>query len=381
MEFRPFLELMIERNASDVYFSVNSPPMYRIEGITQPIGDHKFTPEELEHLAASIMNERQWQEFGEKWEMNLSLSYSGLSRFRVNVFRQRGSVGMVVRKINVDIPTMEELGLPPILQDIAMTKRGLVLIVGATGSGKSTTLATMIDYRNTHAPGHIITVEDPIEFVHSHKKSIVNQREVGFDTHSFHEALKNAMRQAPDVILIGEIRDSTTMEAAITFADTGHLCLATLHATNANQAFERIINFFPESRHAQIFLQLSLNLHAVISQRLVQGRHGRRVPALEILLNTPRIRELIKKGQVDTVKEAMEQGAQEGCQTFDMALFDLYMDGQIDLEQALSNADSINNLRLKIKVSETKEAAAVGKMNTAGLRLEGEHPFRRVGLR
>ncbi len=381
MEFRPFLELMVERNASDVYFSVNSPPMYRIEGITQPIGDHKFTPEELEHLAASIMNERQWQEFGEKWEMNLSLSYSGLSRFRVNVFRQRGSVGMVVRKINVDIPTMEALGLPPILQDIAMTKRGLVLIVGATGSGKSTTLATMIDYRNTHAPGHIITVEDPIEFIHSHKKSIVNQREVGFDTHSFHEALKNAMRQAPDVILIGEIRDSTTMEASITFADTGHLCLATLHATNANQAFERIINFFPESRHAQIFLQLSLNLHAVISQRLVQGRHGRRVPALEILLNTPRIRELIKKGQVDTVKEAMEQGAQEGCQTFDMALFDLYMDGQIDLEQALSNADSINNLRLKIKVSATKEAAAVGKMNTAGLRLEGEHPFRRFGLR
>ncbi|MCS6926692.1 MAG: PilT/PilU family type 4a pilus ATPase [Candidatus Binatia bacterium] len=371
MEFRQLLEVMVERNASDVYLTVNSPPMYRIEGITQPFGDHKFTPEELERLAASIMSERQWREFNEELEMNLALSYGGLSRFRVNVFRQRGSVGMVVRKINTQIPSMEELGLPPILQEIAMIKRGLVLIVGATGSGKSTTLATMIDYRNTHAPGHIITVEDPIEFVHSHKKSIVNQREVGLDTHSFHDALKNAMRQAPDVILIGEIRDSTTMEAAITFADTGHLCLATLHSTNANQAFERIINFFPESRHPQIFLQLSLNLHAIISQRLVQGRQGRRVPALEILLNTPRIRELIKKGEVDTLKEAMEQGAQEGCQTFDMALFELYTDGRIDLEQALSHADSMNNLRLKIKVHETKEAAAAGKRSAASLRLEG----------
>ncbi|MEW6298301.1 MAG: PilT/PilU family type 4a pilus ATPase [Thermodesulfobacteriota bacterium] len=379
MEFRDFLEVMVERNASDIYFTVHSPPMYRVEGITQPVGDHAFTPDELERLAASIMSERQWREFSEELEMNLALSYSGLSRFRVNVFRQRGSVGMVVRKINVEIPSMEELGLPPILQEIAMTKRGLILIVGATGSGKSTTLATMIDYRNTHAPGHIITVEDPIEFVHSHKQSIVNQREVGFDTHSFHEALKNAMRQAPDVILIGEIRDSTTMEAAITFADTGHLCLATLHSTNANQAFERIINFFPESRHAQIFLQLSLNLRAIVSQRLVRGVQGRRVPALEILLNTPRIRELIKKGEVDTLKEAMEQGAQEGCQTFDMALFDLYADGHIDLDQALSNADSVNNLRLKIKVSETKEAAAAGKTNTSGLRLEGEQPFRRFG--
>lgn len=381
MEFRQLLEVMVERNASDVYLTACSPPMYRIEGITQPVGDHRFTPEELERLAASIMSERQWREFNEDLEMNLALSYSGLSRFRVNVFRQRGSVGMVVRKINTQIPSMEELGLPSILQEIAMIKRGLVLIVGATGSGKSTTLATMIDYRNTHAPGHIITVEDPIEFVHSHKRSIVNQREVGFDTHSFHDALKNAMRQAPDVILIGEIRDSTTMEAAIAFADTGHLCLATLHSTNANQAFERIINFFPESRHAQIFLQLSLNLHAIISQRLVQGRQGRRVPALEILLNTPRIRELIKKGEVDTLKEAMEQGAQEGCQTFDMALFELYTDGLIDLEQALIHADSMNNLRLKIKVHETKEAAAAGRERPSHLRLEGEQVrqhFRRL---
>jgi twitching motility protein PilU len=379
MEFRDFLAVMVERDASDIYFTVDSPPMYRIEGVVQPIGDHVFTPRALETLAMSIMNERQQREFADALEMNLALSYKGLSRFRVNVFRQRSSVGMVVRKINVAIPTIEELGLPPILSDLIMTKRGLILIVGATGSGKSTSLAAMIDYRNTHMPGHIITVEDPIEFVHNHKQSIVNQREVGFDTHSFHEALKNAMRQAPDVILIGEIRDSDTMEAAITFADTGHLCLATLHSTNANQAFERIINFFPESRHAQIFLQLSLNLRAIISQRLVMGTQGHRVPALEILLNTPRIRELIKKGEVDTLKEAMEQGAQEGCQTFDMALFELYAEGNIDLDQALSNADSVNNLRLKIKVSETKGAAATGKVASSGLRLESEQSFRRFG--
>lgn len=377
MDFRDFVALMVERNASDIYFTVASPPMYRIEGVVQPLGHQAFTAEELEALAHSLMNERQRREFAEQLEMNLALSYTGLSRFRVNIFRQRGCVGMVVRKINVEIPSLDGLGLPPILKDIIMTKRGLVLIVGATGSGKSTTLAAMIDHRNSLLPGHIITVEDPIEFVHPHKRSIINQREVGFDTHSFQEALKNAMRQAPDVILIGEIRDSETMEAAITFADTGHLCLATLHSTNANQAFERIINFFPESRHAQIFLQLALNLRAIVSQRLVMGTDGRRVAALEILMDTPRIKELIKKGEVDTLKEAMMQGAQEGCQTFDMALFDLYTAGKISLDQALSNADSVNNLRLKIKVSEAKETAAEGK--SGELRLEGTQPLRRFG--
>jgi len=371
VDFRNFLETMVKCNASDIYFTVKSPPMYRVEGVVQPIGEPVFKPEDLQTLAQSIMSERQWHEFEENMEMNLALSYAGLSRFRVNVFRQRGSVGMVVRKINVEIATIEQLGLPPILEDIVMTKRGLVLVVGATGSGKSTSLAAMIDHRNRSTPGHIISVEDPIEFVHEHKQSIINQREVGFDTHSFQDALKNAMRQAPDVILIGEIRDSETMEAAITFADTGHLCLATLHSTNANQAFERIINFFPESRHAQIFLQLALNLRAIISQRLVMGTEGLRVAALEILLDTPRIKELIKRGEVDTIKEAMEQGVQEGCQTFDMALFDLYSEGRIGLDQALSNADSINNLRLKIKVNETKESAAAKKTEVAGLRLEG----------
>jgi len=379
MDFRDFVAIMVERNASDIYFTVGRPPMYRIEGVVQPIGDTDFTPEDLETLARSIMTEQQQREFAEQREMNLALSYVGLSRFRVNLFRQQSYVGIVVRKINVEIASLDELGLPSILKDIIMTKRGLVLVVGATGSGKSTTLAAMIDHRNSSRPGHIISVEDPIEFVHRHKQSIVNQREVGFDTHSFQDALKNAMRQAPDVILIGEIRDSETMEAAITFADTGHLCLATLHSTNANQAFERIINFFPEPRHAQIFLQLSLNLRSIVSQRLVMGTDGRRVPALEILLDTPRIKELIKKGEVDTLKEAMLQGAQEGCQTFDTALFDLYTEDKISLDQALSNADSVNNLRLKIKVTEAKEAAAGGKTDSGGLRLEGIQPARRFG--
>jgi twitching motility protein PilU len=379
MEMHDFLKIMVERNASDVYFTAGSPVMYRIEGIVQPAGDHKFTPQDLEVLANSIMSEHQQREFTEQLEMNLALSYPGLSRFRVNVFRQRSSVSMVIRKINVEIAPLDDLGLPPILKDISMSKRGLVLIVGATGSGKSTTLAGMIDHRNRHAPGHIVTVEDPIEFVHQHKRSIVNQREVGFDTHSFQAALKSAMRQAPDVILIGEIRDSDTMEAAITFADTGHLCLATLHSTNANQAFERIINFFPESRHAQLFLQLSLNLRAIVSQRLVLGLAGKRVAALEVLLDTPRIKELIKRGEVDTIKEAMVQGAQEGCQTFDMALYDLYTDGKIELDQALSNADSVNNLRLKIKVDHAKDAGAATKSEPNGLRLEGQTPVRRIG--
>jgi twitching motility protein PilU len=378
VNFRDFLVIMAERNASDIYFTEASPPMYRIEGLVQPIGEPVFTAADLESLAQSIMTERQWHEFTEQLEMNLALSYGGLGRFRVNVFRQRSSVSLVAHKINVEIATIEQLGLPPILKDIAMTKRGLVLVVGATGVGKSTSLAAMIDHRNRSASGHIISVEDPIEFVHSHKQAIVNQREVGFDTHSFQDALKNALRQTPDVIFIGEIRDRDTMEAAITFADTGHLCLATLHSINANQAFERIINFFPESRHAQIFLQLSLNLRAIISQRLVPGTEGLRLAAMEILLDTPRIKELIKKGEVDTIKEAMEQGTLEGCQTFDMALFELYSAGRISLDQALSNADSINNLRLKIKVNETKDSAVAKKTEAAGLRLEGTSRFNRM---
>jgi twitching motility protein PilU len=392
MNLTDFLSVMVEKDASDIYLTVASPPMYRIQGVVQPIGDHVFTPEEVEALAKSFMNERQWQEFSEQMEMNLALSYRRLSRFRVNAFRQRGSVGIVIRRIKVEIESLDNLGLPPILQDIVMTKRGLVLVVGATGSGKSTTLAAMIDHRNTHASGHIITVEDPIEFVHRHKKSIVNQRELGFDTQSWNDALKNAMRQAPDVILIGEIRDSESMEAAITFADTGHLCLGTLHSTNSNQSFERILNFFPEERHAQILMQLSLNLRSIISQRLIPGVDGKRVPAIEILMDTPRVKELVKKGEVDIIKEAMEQGIQEGCQTFDHALFLLYKEGKITLEQALINADSANNLRIKIKLEGLKgddaldrlleEEAEPSKEKPATMQIQGSRspgsPFRKI---
>jgi twitching motility protein PilU len=349
-----FFRKMVEIEASDLYLTVAKPPMYRTQGKIEVGGDHPFTPQELGDIAQAIMNDKQKQEFAGTMEMNMAMSLPGVSRFRVNIFQQRGSVGMVIRRIKADVMSVEQMGLPPILGDIVMTKRGLVLVVGATGSGKSTSLAAMIDHRNTHEAGHIITIEDPIEFVHRHKQSIITQREVGFDTHSFQAALKNTLRQAPDVILIGEIRDTETMEAAITFAETGHLCLGTLHSNNANQAIERIMNFFPSERHAQIYLQLSLNLRSIVSQRLIPSLEGKRVAALEILMDTPRIKDLIKKGEVDTLKQAMEQGIQEGCQTFDQALFALYRDGIINLDQALINADSANNLRLKIKLAGLK---------------------------
>jgi len=349
-----FFRKMVEIEASDLYLTVAKPPMYRTEGKIEVGGDHPFTPQELGDIAQAIMNDKQKQEFAETMEMNMAMSLPGVSRFRVNIFQQRGSVGMVIRRIKADVLSVEQMGLPAILGDIVMTKRGLVLVVGATGSGKSTSLAAMIDHRNTHEAGHIITIEDPIEFVHRHKRSIITQREVGFDTHSFQAALKNTLRQAPDVILIGEIRDTETMEAAITFAETGHLCLGTLHSNNANQAIERIMNFFPSERHPQIYLQLSLNLRSIVSQRLIPSVEGKRVAALEILMDTPRIKDLIKKGDVDTLKQAMEQGIQEGCQTFDQALFALYRDGIINLDQALINADSANNLRLKIKLAGLK---------------------------
>lgn len=354
MEIQEFLKVMVHTDASDLYLTVARPTMYRINGKIEPKGDHSFTPAEIETLAKSLMSERQLKEFSESLELNMAISLPGVSRFRVNIFRQRGSVGLVIRRVKADVATTDELGLPAILKDIAMSKRGLTLVVGATGSGKSTTLAAMVDHRNATEQGHIITIEDPIEFVHRHKKSIITQREVGFDTHSFQAALKNTLRQAPDVILIGEIRDTETMEAAITFAETGHLCLGTLHSNNANQAIERIMNFFPPERHAQIYLQLSLNLRSVVSQRLVPSLEGGRVPALEILMDTPRIKDLIRKGQVDILKDGMEQGVQEGCQTFDQALFMLYKEGKISLDQALINADSANNLRLKIKLAGLK---------------------------
>jgi twitching motility protein PilU len=363
VDIKEFFNKMVETEASDLYLTVARPPMYRIEGEIRPDGEQSFTPDEMRAIALSIMNDKQQREFAENLEMNMAMSLAGVSRFRVNIFQQRGSVGLVIRRIKADVLSLDELGLPAILKEIVMSKRGLVLMVGATGSGKSTSLAAMIDHRNSTEYGHIITIEDPIEFVYRHKKSIMTQREVGFDTHSFQNALKNTLRQAPDVILIGEIRDTETMEAAITFAETGHLCLGTLHSNNANQAIERIMNFFRPERHAQIYMQLSLNLRSIIAQRLVPSVEGKRAAALEVLIDTPRIKDLIKKGEVDTLKEAMEQGVQEGCQTFDQALFELYKDGKITLEQALVNADSANNLRLKIKLAGLKidEEPAMGE--------------------
>jgi len=364
MELVEYLRVMVEKNASDLYLTVASPPVFRIEGVMQPIGDHAFTAGELEELAKAAMNEKQWIEFSQRNEMDLALvlSVPRLSRFRINILRQRGSAALVIRTIKYEIKTLDELGLPPTLKDVSIKKRGLVLVVGATGTGKSTTLAAMIDHRNTYGPGHIVTVEDPIEFVHKHKKCIVTQRELGFDTYSFSEALKRAVRQAPDMIMIGEIRDTESMEAAITFADTGHLCVATLHSANAYQTLERILNFFPEGRHAQILMQLSLNLRGIISQRLIPSVDGMRIPALEILIDTPRIKDLIKAGEINQLLEGMEHGIHEGCQTFEHALFTLYKQGKITVEQALANSDSANNLRLKIALDGSKGGDGLGNL-------------------
>ncbi|MCB0318347.1 MAG: PilT/PilU family type 4a pilus ATPase [Bdellovibrionales bacterium] len=370
LDITKLLKVMTEHDASDLYLTVESPPMYRINGSIRPAGNRELGSEDTEALAHSIMTERQQKEFDETNEQNLALYYQSLGRFRVNVFRQRNCIGLVIRQIKSNILTVDDLELPPILKDVAMTKRGLVLVVGATGSGKSTSLAAMIDYRNTHSAGHIITVEDPIEFVHEHKKCIVTQREIGMDTESFQTALKNTLRQAPDVILIGEIRDLETMEAAITFAETGHLCLATLHSNNANQAMERVMNFFPAERHNQIYLQLSLNLRGIISQRLVKATDGNRAAAVEVLLDSPRVKDLISKGEIAELKEAMEKSTNFGMQTFDQALYDLYKDGKITLEEAIKNADSANNLRLKVKLAEEggfteKAVPKMGKKKSA----------------
>ncbi len=377
MDIRILLKEMVERGASDLYLTVDSPPVIRIEGQNYVLEGEPLAPTEVEGLANALMTERQRAMFEESMEMNLGITSSKLGRFRVNVFRQRGAVGVVVRQIKTTIPTIEGLGLPPMLKEIAMTKRGLTLVTGATGSGKSTTLAAMIDYRNENTTGHIITVEDPIEFIHPHKRCIISQREVGFDTESFQTALKNTLRQAPDVILIGEVRDRETMEAAITFADTGHLCLATLHSNNANQAIERIMNFFPLDRHQEIYLQLSLNLRAIISQRLVPGVDGKRVAALEILIDTPYVKDLIKRGEIDTLKEAMERSTQEGGQTFDQSLLSLYKEGRITAEQAIANADSANNIRIQMKNFDLRQQTAARKApepEGAGLRIHGVTP-------
>jgi len=363
MDIVPYLRLMVQKNASDLFFSTGAPPNLKAEGHTMPIGDTRMGPGQVKKLAYSIMTDDQIREYEATMEGNLAISMSGLGRFRVNVFRQRGDAAMVIRYIKGNIPSPEELNLPDTLKKLIMEPRGLILVVGSTGSGKSTSLASMIDYRNRNATGHILTIEDPVEFLHDHKKSVVDQREVGLDTVSYEVALKNAMREAPDVILIGEIRDRATMMHAIAYAETGHLCISTLHANNANQALDRIVNFFPDSAHQQLFMDLSLNLKAVISQRLVKGLDSKRMPAVEIMLLTSLIAEMIQKGDVHSIKEAMEQGGQRGMQTFDQALYTLYKEGKIELEEALRHADSRNNLSLKIRLDESGDVDSPGGLS------------------
>ena len=366
MDFRAYLKTMVDQDASDLYLSSGAPASAKINGSLTTLEEQALSPEQIKDVAWSIMDAEQIANFEHKPEMNLAISEAGIGRFRVNIFRQRNSISMVIRNIKTDIPSWEKLGLPEILTDIIMAKRGLVLFVGATGSGKSTSLASLIDHRNSNSAGHIITIEDPIEFVHSHKQSIVNQREVGVDTDSYEDALKNTLRQAPDVILIGEIRDQETMEHAIAFAETGHLAISTLHANNANQALDRIINFFPEERRNQLLLDLSLNLRAFVSQRLVKTVDGKRCAAVEILLGTPLVQDLIHKGNVHEIKEVMNKSESLGMQTFDGALFRLHKEGRIDLDEAMRNADSPNNLRLRINLSEEQPT---GKKATSTLSL------------
>ncbi len=379
LDISKLLTVMTEHDASDLYVTVDSPPMYRINGALRPAGNKCLEQEDTRALVYSIMTDKQQREFDETNEINLALYFPALGRFRVNCFVQRACVGMVIRQIRSNILTVDDLELPPVLKDVSMTKRGLVLVVGATGSGKSTSLAAMIDYRNRNSAGHIITIEDPVEFVHNHKKSIVTQREVGVDTQSFQLALKNSLRQAPDVILIGEIRDTETMEAAITFAETGHLCLATLHSNNANQAMERVMNFFPPERHKQIYLQLSLNLRGILSQRLVKRVDGGRAAAIEILLDSPRVKDLIHKGEIAELKEAMEKSTNVGMQTFDQALYDLYRAGKISLDEALKNADSANNLRLRVKLSEEGDFVETPKKGLLGKKKAKPEPEEQNG--
>ncbi|HBC55840.1 MAG TPA: type IV pili twitching motility protein PilT [Gammaproteobacteria bacterium] len=352
MELEPMLRHMVENDGSDLYLTVGAPPSVKIHGRLTPIGEKSLEPSEVKAIAYQVMDEEQIHQFEHKPEMNLAISATGLGRFRVNIFIQRNQVAMVIRSIKMEIPGLQALGLPDILTKLIMQKRGLVLFVGATGSGKSTSLASLLNYRNENSAGHIITIEDPIEYIHKHKKSIVNQREVGVDTDSYEDALANTLRQAPDVILIGEIRHRETMEHAIAFAETGHLCLSTLHANNANQALDRIINFFPEQKRNTLLLDLSLNMRGFVSQRLVPTVNKTRTAAFEILLGTPLVCEMIKRGEIDSIREVMEKSENLGMQTFDGALYNLYQQGKISIEEALKNAESRNNLRLRINLLE-----------------------------
>ena len=345
------LRLMLGKKASDMFITAGFPPAMKVDGKMTPVNSQVLSPQQAREICRSIMNDKQAAEFDATNECNFAIGIPNVARFRVNAFVQRGSVGLVFRTINSKIPTFEELGLPAVLKDIAMTKRGLVVFVGGTGSGKSTSLAAMVGYRNEHSHGHIITIEDPVEFMHEHKNCVITQREVGVDTDSWQAALKNTLRQAPDVILIGEIRDRETMDYAIAFAETGHLCMSTLHANSTNQALDRIINFFPEERRQQLLMDLSLNVRAFVSQRLIPKIDGiGRIAAVEIMLNTPLITDLIFKGDVHEIKSVIAKSRELGMQTFDQSLFDLHEAGEISYEDALRNADSVNDLRLRFKL-------------------------------
>jgi twitching motility protein PilU len=346
------LRLMVSRNGSDLFLTSDFPPAIKVDGKITKVSPQPLTGQHTMALARAVMNDKQSGEFERTKECNFAISPQGIGRFRVNAFVQQGNVGLVMRTIPQTVPTIDSLNLPKVLKDIAMTKRGLVIFVGATGSGKSTSLAAMVDYRNENSFGHIITIEDPVEFVHAHKNCIVTQREVGIDTEGWEAALKNTLRQAPDVILMGEIRDRETMEHAVAFAETGHMCMATLHANSANQALDRIINFFPEERRAQLLMDLSLNLKGLVSQRLLPRQEGKgRVAAVEIMLNSPLISDLIFKGEVAEIKEIMKRSGEQGMQTFDQSLFELYEARSVTYEDALRNADSVNDLRLQIKLN------------------------------
>jgi twitching motility protein PilU len=345
------LRLMISRNGSDLFLTADFPPAIKVDGKVTKVSPQPLTGQHTLALARAVMNDKQGAEFERTKECNFAIAPQGIGRFRCNAFIQMGNIGLVFRTIPQILPTVDQLGLPPVMKDIAMTKRGLVIMVGATGSGKSTSLAAMVDWRNEHSFGHIITIEDPVEFVHAHKNCIITQREVGLDTEGWEAALKNTLRQAPDVILMGEIRDRETMEHAVAFAETGHLCMATLHANSSNQALDRIINFFPEERRQQLLMDLSLNLKGIVSQRLLPREEGKgRVAAVEIMLNTPLVADMIFKGEVAELKELMKRSREHGMQTFDQALFDLFEGGQVTYEDALRNADSVNDLRLQIKL-------------------------------
>ncbi|MEE3157166.1 type IV pili twitching motility protein PilT [Halopseudomonas pachastrellae] len=374
MEFEKLLRLMVEKGASDLFITAGVPPSMKVHGKILPVTKTPLSPEQTRETVLGVMTEAQRREFAENRECNFAISARGIGRFRVSAFYQRNLVGMVLRRIEINIPTMEELRLPDILKQLAMTKRGLVIFVGATGTGKSTSLASMIGYRNKHSSGHIISIEDPIEFIHQHQNCIVTQREVGIDTDSFEVALKNTLRQAPDVILIGEVRTKETMDHAVAFAETGHLCLATLHANNANQALDRIIHFFPNEMHQQVWMDLSLNLKAIVAQQLIPTPDGKgRRAAIEVLLNTPLAADMIRKGEVHELKPLMARSNEVGMQTFDQALYKLYSSGEITYEDALAHADSANDLRLMIKLgSETDGKHLMQDQQAGGFSLEEE---------